>query len=67
MSNTYTGGNIMPDEFSAAEILRNALYSWETWGTGLKFFSIFVIAGLALSTFKALLKALARFIQRKKR
>lgn len=57
----------MLEQYNGAEIFRDALYSWETWGTGIKFFLIFVIAGLTLSTFKALLRALARFIQRKRR
>lgn len=54
----------MLEEYNGAEIFRDALYSWETWGSGLKFFLIFVIAGLILLILIALLKTLARFIRR---
>jgi hypothetical protein len=54
----------MPVEYSGAEIFRDALYSWETWGTGIKYFLIFFVAGLVLLGLMALLKALARFIKR---
>ncbi len=54
----------MPVEYSGADIFRDALYSWETWGTGIKYFLIFFVAGLVLLGLMALLKALARFIKR---
>lgn len=57
----------MIEEFSGAEIFRDALYSWETWGTALRFFLVIAIAGLGLLILRALLRALARFINRTRR
>lgn len=67
MSKTYTGGKYMPEEFNVAELFRDTIYSWETWGSALKFFIPFAIAAVILLALKTLLNALARYIKRKRK
>lgn len=56
----------MTVEFDVAEMFHDIIYSWDTWATILKFLIPFAVAALVLSTLKALLNALARFIKRKR-
>lgn len=57
----------MPEEFNVAELFRDTIYSWETWGSALKFFIPFTIAVVILLALKTLLNALARYIKRKRK
>lgn len=54
----------MSEEWNSAEMLRNALYSFEVWSPAIKIVICFAIAAVLLFLFKVLIKALYRFIQR---
>lgn len=54
----------MSEEFSAAKILGDAVYSFETWELGIKILLVFIAAGLLIILVRSILKAIARFIRR---
>lgn len=54
----------MSEEYSAAKILGDAIYSFETYEPAIKILLVFIIAGLLLIIVKRLLKAIVRFIRR---
>ncbi len=54
----------MSEEFNAAKILGDAIYSFETYVPVIKILLYFIAAGLLLILVKSLLKAIARFIRK---
>lgn len=54
----------MSEELTGAKILRDTIYSFETWELGIKILLIFIAVGLLIILVRSILKAIARFIRR---